>query len=60
MSGGPWATVWSIAARRDATKQGTNHLTGHAHEVLQAFVVTEAQDAMANALGGFWQNVFTT
>lgn len=46
-----WNTVWAIAASRDQTKQGSGHLSEHAHEVLQAFVVNEAHDAMRSAMG---------
>lgn len=54
MSGGAWGTVYAIAARRNETKQGEDHLTEHALETLQAFVMKEAQDAMQAALGGMW------
>lgn len=52
---GSWATVWDIAGKRHMTKLGEDHLTEHAHEVLQGFVISEAQDAMTNALGGIWK-----
>lgn len=47
-----WGVVWEIAGRRHGTKIGEGHLTEHAHEVLQAFVMAEAQEAMQNAMGG--------
>lgn len=59
MSAGPWMTVWAIAGKRHMTKAGEDHLTEHAHEVLQGFVMTEAQDAMTSALGGFWTKILS-
>lgn len=51
MSSG-WSTVWEIAGKRHETKQGEDHLTDHAHTVLQAFVMAEAQENMRAAMGG--------
>lgn len=51
---GTWQTVWEIAGKRHMTKMGENHLSEHAHEVLQQFVVNEAQEVMMKALGGSW------
>lgn len=56
---GPWSTVWDIAGKRHNTKMGEDHMSSHAHEVLQGFMIAEAQDAMTNALGGFWQKVLS-
>ena len=56
---GPWSTVWDIAGKRHNTKSGECHLSEHAHEVLQFFMVAEAQDAMASALGGFWSKALS-
>jgi hypothetical protein len=47
-----WATVFDISARRHNTKQGMNHLTDHAAEVLQAFAQNEAANAMRDAIMG--------
>lgn len=52
---GSWSTVWDIAGKRHSTNMGEDHLSEHAHEVLQGFVISEAQDAMASALGGAWK-----
>lgn len=54
---GPWSTVWDIAGKRHNTKAGEGHLSEHAHEILQGFMIAEAQDAMATALGGFWSGL---
>lgn len=54
---GPWATVWDIAGKRHMTKAGEGHLSEHAHAILQGFMIAEAQDAMATALGGFWSGL---
>ncbi len=54
MSGGGWGTVYAIAARRNETRQGEDHLSAHALTTLQGFVMKEAQDAMQAALGGMW------
>lgn len=52
---GSWSTVWDIAGRRHGTRQGEGHLSEHAHEILQGFVMREAQEAIAQAMGNvFW------
>lgn len=48
---GSWGTVWDIAGKRHSTFQGEDHLSEHAHEVLQGFVVREGQEAIAQAMG---------
>lgn len=48
---GSWGTVWDIAGRRHCTNQGEGHLSEHAHEVLQAFVMQETQEAISAAMG---------
>ena len=45
-----WQTVWQLAGMRNNTKQGKDHLTQHAFDVLQAFVQNEAREAMAKSV----------
>lgn len=49
--GTSWTAVWHIAAKRHNTKQGENHLTDHAHEVLEKLAMQEAAEAIAAAHG---------
>ena len=48
---GSWKTVYEIAARRDNTKAGKDHMTDHAHDVLESRFLEEVQDAMVDAMG---------
>ena len=43
--------VYQIAARRHETKQGFDHMSDHAHEVLQQRTVEEAAQAVSLAMG---------
>lgn len=48
---GSWKMVYEIAAKRDTTKAGKDHMTGHAHDVLESRFLEEVQDAMIDAMG---------
>ena len=50
-----WGTVWQIAGQRNETRQGNDHLSQHAFDVLEQFTRNEATAAMAEAVGGFMQ-----
>lgn len=46
-----WQTVWTIAGRRNSTKQGEGHLSDHGFTVLQVFTAAESQAAMQATIG---------
>jgi hypothetical protein len=52
MTSGIWTVLHEIARKRDETNQGDGHMSDHAILVLQGYVIQEAQDAMAAAMGG--------
>jgi hypothetical protein len=56
---GSWTSVVLISAYRARSKQGSNHLTDHAKEVLMNFVQAEQAAMMTSALGGSWKTLFT-
>lgn len=51
ITGGIWQTVYAMAAARDNTKMGSNHLSPHAHAVLHKFTMEEAAEAVSAAWG---------
>lgn len=48
---GHWHAVWVLAAKRNDTKIGEDHLSQHCFTVLQEFVKEEAKAAMEASMG---------
>jgi len=46
-----WTAVWQMAAKRHSTMQGEDHLSQHAHDVLEQLAINEARDALFAAHG---------
>jgi len=51
MSSGAWATVYDMAAKRDSTNMGEDHLSKHSLQVLHTFMTEEVQQTIAFAFG---------